>query len=55
MGKCEKGDPALVLRRKNRFKLTTSGPLSGVPVARAMHEWCHELGICPCEDEDYVG
>jgi hypothetical protein len=55
MGSCLTGDPALVVKRKNRYKLTTSGPLAGVAVAKAMHEWCHDLGICPCQDENYMG
>jgi len=49
------GDPALVVKRKKRYKLTTSGRIAGVPFAEAMHSWCHEHGNCPCQDHDYYG
>lgn len=49
-----KGDPALVYQLKGRrFKLTTSGPIAGVPIAKAVHRWCHAHKKCSCEDLGY--
>jgi ERCC4-type nuclease len=48
-----KGDPALVVINKNRYKLTRSCDLAGFPVAEAMHRWCHQHNNCSCgEDVD---
>mmetsp|Transcript_9283 Transcript_9283/g.10605 ORF Transcript_9283/g.10605 Transcript_9283/m.10605 type:complete len:1128 (+) Transcript_9283:51-3434(+) len=47
------GDPPLVIKSKGRFRLSTTGDVSGLKLARAMHIWCHEKGICCCEKEGY--
>ena len=55
MGRLLEGDPALVCRVPGRrFKLTTSGPISGVPIAKAVHRWCHEHNKCSCQELGYV-
>jgi len=55
MGRLLEGDPALVCRIPGRrFKLTTSGPISGVPIAKAVHRWCHEHNKCSCQELGYV-
>jgi hypothetical protein len=46
----EAEDPPLVLKKKGRFKLSTSSEYSGILLARGMHKWCHELQICKCEE-----
>jgi hypothetical protein len=43
-----KGDPALVILSKKRYKLTRSCNLAGFSIAQAMHKWCHEHDNCPC-------
>jgi len=49
------GDPPLVHRVKGgRYKLTTCGPLSGVPMAKAVHQWCHAHHKCSCEELGYI-
>ena len=48
MGVLMKGDPALVIKCKNRFKLTRSCDLGGFCIAEAMHKWCHQHDNCPC-------
>ena len=44
------GDPPLVTAKKCRYKLTRNSEFAGYPLARAMHQWCHEWGNCPCGD-----
>jgi len=55
MSKLLGGDPALVCKSHSSkhggtvFKLTRSGGnLSGHVLAKALHGWCHEHGICDC-------
>lgn len=49
------GDPPLVCRLKGgRYKLTTCGPISGFPIAKAVHKWCHEHKKCSCQDLGYT-
>jgi SAP domain len=43
-------DPALVTKKKGRFKLTRSCSIAGYPLAEALHEWCHEYNNCKCGD-----
>ena len=45
-----KGDPPLVTKNKNRFRLTRACEISGYPLAAAMHKWCHEHNNCSCQD-----
>lgn len=44
----ESGDPPLVIEKKRRFRLSTTGDVSGLKLARAMHIWSHKKGICKC-------
>jgi ERCC4-type nuclease len=48
MGKLLKGDPALVIKKKNKYKLTRSCDIAGQAIAGAMHTWCHKHNNCPC-------
>lgn len=48
MSKLLSGDPALVIKRKNRYKLTRSSDIAGYSIAQAMHGWCHQHGNCSC-------
>jgi hypothetical protein len=43
-------DPALVTKKKGRFKLTRSCSIAGYPLAEALHEWCHQHNSCKCGD-----
>ena len=45
-----KGDPALVVKKKGRYKLTRSCEIAGYGIAQAIHNWNHEYGNCPCGD-----
>ncbi|CAB9511880.1 MUS81 endonuclease homolog (Saccharomyces cerevisiae) [Seminavis robusta] len=47
------GEIPLVILRKGRFVLTTSSDVSGYPFAEAMHQWCHEHGVCKCQSVGY--
>jgi hypothetical protein len=51
MGKLLKGDPALVIMKMGRYKLTRSCDIAGYPVAEAMHRWCHAHNHCSCGQE----
>ena len=42
------GDPALVIKKNNKFKLTSSSDIAGREIARAIHTWNHEHENCPC-------
>jgi ERCC4-type nuclease len=42
------GDPALVIKKKNKFKLTSSNDIAGQAIAKAIHTWNHEHENCPC-------
>jgi ERCC4-type nuclease len=42
------GDPALVIKKTHKFKLTSSNELAGREIARAIHTWNHEHENCPC-------
>ena len=48
------GDPPLVIKKKrnreDRFSLSKSSDVSGIALARAMHKWCHQAGICRCKE-----
>lgn len=45
--------PLVVYCKGGCFKLTTSSDVSGYPLARAMHRWCHEHNVCACHDVGY--
>ena len=47
------GDPPLVVEDKRRFRLSITGDVSGLKLARAMHIWCHKKGICRCIEHGY--
>ena len=49
----ESGDPPLVVEKKRRFRLSTTGDVSGIKLARAMHMWCHKKGICRCVEQGH--
>jgi len=49
------GEIPLVVLKKGRFLLTTSSDVSGLPLAKAMHRWCHEHNICSCREHGYDG
>jgi ERCC4-type nuclease len=42
------GDPALVIKKKNKFKLTSSNDIAGRAIAKTVHTWNHEHENCPC-------
>lgn len=48
MAKLLVGDPALVIKKKNRYKLSRSCDIAGYKIAEAMHAWCHQHNNCPC-------
>jgi ERCC4-type nuclease len=48
-----KGDPALVILYRRRYKLTRSSELAGYTFAEAMHKWCHQHNSCPCGATDF--
>jgi hypothetical protein len=52
MGKLLVGDPPLIVKKRNRFKLTKSCAISGYPLAKALHKWCHEHNHCSCGGGD---
>ncbi len=49
----QSGDPPLVVEKKQRFRLSTTGDVSGLQLARGMHIWCHKKGICKCTEHGY--
>jgi len=49
----EPADPPLVIEKKGRYRLSTTGDVSGLKLARAMHIWCHKKGICKCIERGY--
>jgi len=51
MGKLKESD--MVIFSRSRFRLSTTGNVSGIKLARAMHIWCHQKGICRCVEEGY--
>ena len=44
------GDPPLVAKKKNRFRLTKSCAIAGFPLAEVLHEWCHAHDHCKCQE-----
>ena len=42
------GDPPLVVKKRNKFRLTRSCGLSGYTLAKGLHRWCHDHGNCGC-------
>lgn len=52
MSKLLEGDPPLVLRRKNRFKLSRCCSTAGYQLAIALHTWCHQHNKCNCGGVD---
>jgi hypothetical protein len=48
-----KGDPALVILSRRRYKLTRTSELAGYIFAEAMHKWCHQHNSCPCGATDF--
>lgn len=48
MAKLLIGDPALVIKKKYKFKLTSSNDIAGREIAKAIHTWNHEHENCPC-------
>jgi hypothetical protein len=48
MSKLLEGDPPLVLRRKNRFKLSRCCSTAGYQLGMALHTWCHQHNKCNC-------
>lgn len=44
------GEVPLITRKNNLYKLTTASDVAGKPIATALHQWCHELGICKCAE-----
>lgn len=51
MKQLQGGEIPLVVRKKHAlYKLTSSGPLAGQALAKAMHKWCHDCCNCPCGD-----
>jgi hypothetical protein len=48
MSKLLEGDPPLVLRRKNRFKLSRCCSTAGFQLGIALHTWCHQHNKCNC-------
>lgn len=47
---CLQGDPPLVVKKKNMYRLTRSCAISGYPLAEQLHDWCHEHNNCSCQD-----
>lgn len=48
MSKLLTGDPALVLLKNRKYRLTRSCDIAGFELARQLHRWCHEWNNCPC-------
>lgn len=43
-----KGDPALVIVKSGKYRLTRSCDIAGFEFAKQLHKWCHEHNNCPC-------
>lgn len=53
MSDLKSGELPLVVLKRGHFKLSTSTDISGVPLAEALHGWCHEHGKCSCQALGY--
>mmetsp|Transcript_12685 Transcript_12685/g.19500 ORF Transcript_12685/g.19500 Transcript_12685/m.19500 type:complete len:296 (-) Transcript_12685:93-980(-) len=53
MSDLRSGEIPLVVLKRGHFKLTTSSEIGGFHLAEALHSWCHEHGICSCQQFGY--
>eukprot|EP00980_Cylindrotheca_fusiformis_P008118 scaffold1727_cov133-Cylindrotheca_fusiformis.AAC.21 len=53
MSDLKSGEFPLVVLKRGHFKLSASTGVSGMPLAEALHGWCHEHGKCCCQTLGY--